>query len=264
MKINVKKILSIIVVIALVGAIGYLVYNYIIKKPTPAPPGGAVSADIDEETQNHEKDPELILHEKNFTVGEFGPDEERLNYENGSMTLIIPKMDYEGPVLSVDLKKAYEEEKAAGLNEEDIANKLVPKMDEILNEGIVLFNMAQLPGADNRNVSIAGHRDTKGMEFYLIDKLTDGDFIYLDYQGKRYVYEYTSTVITDSYDWAPIAVQDKSVITLQSCDPIYAPNGDYDRIFVVGTLVDIIDESPTNAKEDFDATVFDESLFLED
>jgi sortase A len=110
--------------------------------------------------------------------------------------------------------------------------------DEILNLGVGLFPQGQLPGKENRNVCIAGHRDIYGKEFWDIDKITDGDLFYLTYQEKRYTYEYFETMLTEPDDWAAVRVREFPVLTLQSCDPIMVASH---RIFKIGKLISIED-----------------------
>ncbi|MDL2234272.1 sortase [Ruminococcaceae bacterium OttesenSCG-928-L11] len=151
------------------------------------------------------------LHTQLYEVGKFGPDAERKTYESGTMTLSVPRMNYEGPVLDGTTK-------------------------EVLDIGPGLFEQAQLPGPENRNVSIAAHRDIKGMEFYDIDKIIPGDPIILTYLGKRYTYEAVDSFVTTDDDWDPIRTKNYSCVTLQSCTPINVASH---RIFVVGRLVKI-------------------------
>lgn len=168
-----------------------------------------------------EPEPELL-----YPVGKFGPDELRLGYVSGEMTLSVPRMDFEGPVYS---------------GEEDItpgSPTYQGVSNETLKNGVGLFGASQLPGPSNSNVSIAGHRDIHGMEFYTIDKMTEGDYMYLTYKGKKYVYLYENTLITHDNDWEPIRIKDYGCLTLQSCTPI---NVATERIFVTGRLVEIID-----------------------
>lgn len=121
---------------------------------------------------------------------------ERSQYQSGGMTLTVPKLGLtEIPVLpDVD--------------------------DETLKSGVGLYEYAQMPGTGNRNVSIAGHRDIYGEEFYDIDKLAEGDEFYLTYEGKRYTYVYKDTKIVEADDWSPIYIQGFSCLTLTSCTPI--------------------------------------------
>ena len=157
-----------------------------------------------------------------YEIGKFGPDEQRKKYKDGDIILSVPRLEFEGPVLD-------------GTD------------TEILDKGPGLFEQAQVPGMGNRNVSIAAHRDIRGKEFYAIDKIKEGDYIYITYKGKRYVYLFESSFTTTPEDWEPIRTKDYGCVTLQSCTPInYATH----RIFVVGRLVDVVDAgSPISEDE---------------
>jgi sortase A len=108
--------------------------------------------------------------------------------------------------------------------------------DEVLDQGPGLFGAAQLPSAANANVSIAAHRDIGGQEFRDVDKLAEGDYIYLTYRGVEYAYLFEDSFTTHAYDWEPIRTKDYPCVTLQSCTPVLLATH---RIFVVGRLVGI-------------------------
>ena len=136
----------------------------------------------------------------------------RMEYQGGDLRLVIP-------VLSLDLP---------------VENGV----DEVsLNKGPGLYDYAQLPGWGNPNVSIAGHRDIHGSPFYYIDKLTDGDYLYLVWQEKVYIYTYQQTKIVKANDWSPIYSGEESLLTLTSCDPI---GTSWNRIIVTGVLTDVV------------------------
>lgn len=149
---------------------------------------------------------------QDYPVGKLVVTTDREAYENGNLRLVIPSLDQD--VL--------------------IQNNVDT---ESLRSGPGLYEYSQLPAPDtNANVSIAGHRDIEGAEFYYIDRLTDGDLMYLVYQEKVYIYQYESTQIIQSDDWNPIACKDYPCLTLTSCDPI----GTFiNRIVVTGRLVDV-------------------------
>ena len=160
--------------------------------------------------------PEVVFHEQVYEVGKlFYPiqDEARLEYDDGAMILEIPRLNFKDPVYN-------------GVD------------DLTLRKGVGLFDESQLPGPENRNVSIAGHRDIYGCEFYYIDTIQEGDLIYLNYDGKRYTYTFEESFVTHDSDWEPIRVKEFSAITLQSCTPIGVASH---RIFVVGKLTAIED-----------------------
>ena len=149
---------------------------------------------------------------QDYPVGKLVVTTDREAYENGNLRLVIPSLDQDVLVQNnVDT--------------------------ESLRSGPGLYEYSQLPAPDtNANVSIAGHRDIEGAEFYYIDRLTDGDLMYLVYQEKVYIYQYESTQIIQSDDWNPIACKDYPCLTLSSCDPI----GTFiNRIVVTGRLVDV-------------------------
>lgn len=152
-----------------------------------------------------------------YKVGDLRITEERRTYVDGEMKLYIPRLSFEGPVYD-------------GI--EDPGS---------LDNGVGLYEYAVLPGPlnQNANVSIAGNRDTGGREFYAIDTLQEGDRIYLLFRDMLYTYEYRETFITDQFNWDPIRIREYPCITLQSSHPPEeGPNGGYDRIFVVGQLID--------------------------
>ena len=149
---------------------------------------------------------------QDYPVGKLVVTTDREAYENGNLRLVIPSLDQDVLVQNnVDT--------------------------ESLRSGPGLYEYSQLPAPDtNANVSIAGHRDIEGAEFYYIDRLTDGDLMYLVYQEKVYIYQYESTQIIQSDDWNPSAWKDYPCLTLTSCDPI----GTFiNRIVVTGRLVDV-------------------------
>ena len=133
---------------------------------------------------------------------------ERQEYKDGELRLIIPKLEVDTTIVN-------------GVT------------DEILTISPGLYNYAQLPGTGNRNVSIAGHRDIHGSHFYYVDKLSEGDFLYLVWKDTIYRYTWKDTTIIRSDDWGPIYSQGFSCLTLTSCDPI---GTSLNRIIVRGEL----------------------------
>jgi LPXTG-site transpeptidase (sortase) family protein len=126
---------------------------------------------------------------------------ERRGYRDKDLRLVIPVIDIDEPVY-------------------DGTDKAT------LNKGACLYEVSQLPGKGNRNVSIAGHRNgvKKGriteIMFYHLDEVGAGDYLYLcdDEKVFRYLYEYTVTV--DESDWSEIYSKGYSSLTLTTCTPI--------------------------------------------
>jgi LPXTG-site transpeptidase (sortase) family protein len=126
---------------------------------------------------------------------------ERRAYRAKDLTLVIPVLDLDEPVYDGT----------------DTAT---------LNKGACLYEVSQLPGRGNRNVSIAGHRNgvkngrITEIMFYHLDKVGEGDYLYLydDEKVFRYLYKYTVTVEED--DWSEIYSKGYSSLTLTTCTPI--------------------------------------------
>lgn len=237
------SVLLVLVVIALLSVSAYILYQVFLRQPPPvmepsselpsSPP--AVVTDPSPPFPSEESEAPLELHQPLYQPGSIGPDQERRDYQDGSMILRVPRLNYQGAVLE-------------GMTEElkNSNDSVTSAMDETaLDHGIVLFNQSQLPGTENRNVSIAGHRDILGMEFYHIDTFEDGDFLYLYYNGKEYTYEYTDTVITHNRDWDYIKTNEYSTLTLQSCHPV---NVATQRIFAYGHLTHVRSLTKTEAQ----------------
>ncbi len=144
---------------------------------------------------------------------------ERQKYQSGDLRLIIPKLEVDIPILD-------------GTEQ------------ETLRKGEGLYEYAQLPGEGNRNVSIAGHRNSvyngkilDNMPFYYIDTLTDDDCLYLVDDEFIYRYIWDKTTVVEETDWGPIYSQGFSALTITSCEPIGIADH---RIIVRAALVEII------------------------
>jgi len=111
---------------------------------------------------------------------------------------------------------------------------------EALRVGVGLYEYAQLPGEGNRNVSIAGHRNglsggkvTDKAPFYYVDKLKEGDYLYLSDSNNIYRYTWEWATVIERDNWDPIRTTGYSCITLTSCHPIGTDN---QRIIIRGKL----------------------------
>ncbi|MCL1804786.1 MAG: class E sortase [Clostridiales bacterium] len=170
-----------------------------------APPGNQSTA---EDVYKVEEPP----YDKLFITGE------RRRYKDQDLTLVIPKLNKTLPIYN-------------GVTQ------------EVLKKGAGLYDFAQLPGEGNRNVSIAGHRNTSrfgvitdNAPFYYIDKLKDGDYLYLTDEENVYRYLYEDTRVVEADDWGPIYSQGFSCLTITSCTPIGIGSH---RIVVRGRLDEI-------------------------
>lgn len=101
-------------------------------------------------------------------------------------------------------------------------------LDVLNNIGIGHYPETQMPG-EAGNFAVAGHRQTHGQVFYNIDKLRDGDRVYVQTREGFYQYRYTDTEIVSPTQvdvLAPVPRQPDaeptaSVLTLTSCHPLF-------------------------------------------
>ena len=134
----------------------------------------------------------------------------------------------------------------------------VPKMAEIeddviptgqgTNEALLRENAAirlpltGFPWHEEANVYIAGHRigfpgTNSDMAFYDLDKLGDGDEVYLeDAEGRKYTYEVFETMVVEPTDLSVLErIDGKNIVSLQTCTlPDYSK-----RLIVQAELRDI-------------------------
>jgi sortase A len=92
-----------------------------------------------------------------------------------------------------------------------------------------------LPNTEKGNVVFAGHRAGRWNFFLNINELEEGDEIYLDVGGYRFIYMVEWVEVFSKYDWDPIETTDYPAITLQTCDPPHVSNPDW-RLMVRGAL----------------------------
>ena len=119
--------------------------------------------------------------------------EERLEYDDGVMRLIIPALDFDKVVQDGTSQAA-------------------------LKKGPGLFESSAMPGQQGANVSIAGHRNREN--FYFLDRLKEGDRIYLIYDSNVYTYIYYDRDVVLPSRWDVISEQGFEACTLITCTPI--------------------------------------------
>lgn len=149
------------------------------------------------------------------------------------------------------------EETIAKVPKDDTLKLTVPKMERVKNSTIpnglgtdetllhdntaIHLQGTGYPWDKEANVYIAGHRlgysDTNSyMAFYDIDKLKNGDDIYLtDANGTKYTYEVFKTMVVEPTDLHVLEpVKGKNIVSLQACTlPDYS-----NRIIVQAELKD--------------------------
>lgn len=160
----------------------------------------------------------------------------------------------EEPMIDFDdnyLTEKSEEEKPAHIKRNSITDlKMVieiPKIEvnaavvngttkDFLKEGPGLYEISPLPGEEDANVLIAGHRTTYGAWFRKVDDLVEGDDIIIKFEGKSYKYSVEKIFIVEKNDWSVTDPQGYSCLTLTSCHP---PGSSRQRIVVRAKLKDI-------------------------
>lgn len=193
-----------------IGLIGYYFYiNYFgeiqkIASPTEAPPIDQSNYTI-EYVSSDETYPDLTEDEIETRR------QELTDLADGEMVLKIPSIAVDAPVL----------------NGTSVKN---------LKKSVAAYDIADLPGKGNRNLSIAGHRDIYGAEFYNIDKINTDDKMYVFYKDNVYVYTYVDTKICESNDWSRLDRTGKSLLTLTSCHPLHTSE---QRIITHAVLTEI-------------------------
>ncbi|MDZ4131747.1 MAG: class E sortase [Dethiobacteria bacterium] len=109
----------------------------------------------------------------------------------------------------------------------------------LLDQGPTHFQMSDLPNTEKGNVAFAGHRAGRWNFFLDLDQLNEGDEIFLDVAGYRFIYLVEWVDIFSKYDWSPIDSTDYPAITLQTCEPKHVSNPEY-RLMVRGALSEVI------------------------
>ena len=208
--------LGILLILIAGGLIGYYLMRSEYVPPIPVPsqaeslpeyaPGGESGATISP-TDYYPTDKLFIT-------------KEREEYASGDLVLEIPRIDFKGPVLN-------------------------NTTDASLKKGVGLYDYAQPPGYGNTNTSIAGHRDMYGYEFYYLDKIIQGDLMYLYFNELRYVYEYVDTVVIEEDDWSPIYCKNIPILTLTTCTPVGIASH---RMVVTGKLIRVEKEAAEQAQ----------------
>lgn len=121
-------------------------------------------------------------------------------------TISIPKINIQAPVL-------YE----PSIQEANI--------QRALQDGVVHYGNTAVPG-QNGNVAIFGHSSNDWWEpgsfkfvFVLLDKLSPGDQLTIDYQSRRYTYEVTGSRIVEPTDVGVLNPTATPTLTLITCSP---------------------------------------------
>lgn len=109
-----------------------------------------------------------------------------------------------------------------------------------LRAGVGHYPTSALPGDVTGNVAIAGHRTGFGQPFRHLDKMREGDEIWLETPIGRYKYVVTGPFdghpnpwITTAQDWSVVSQTPEPSLTLTTCDP---PGTSKNRLIVRAVL----------------------------
>lgn len=100
------------------------------------------------------------------------------------------------------------------------------KVQVALRSGVVHYGTTAMPG-ENGKVVILGHSSGQAWApgdykfvFMMLDKLQKGDVIYVDYNGTRYTYKVTGSVVVNPNDISQIQPTGKPTLSLVTCTPV--------------------------------------------
>jgi len=96
-----------------------------------------------------------------------------------------------------------------------------------LKNGVAHYKGSGLPGQNNSNIFITGHSsnfiwdDGKFKQvFALIDRLENGDRIYLVYENKPYIFDVEAKKVVSPKEVEVLNPQDHSLVSLMTCYPV--------------------------------------------
>lgn len=139
----------------------------------------------------------------------------------------LKRSDYEDGLITIDIPKL-------GVNA-SVLNGTTPKT---LKQGPGLYESSPLHEVSNPNICIAAHRTTYGAWFENVDDLEAGEKVFLEYEDKVFQYEVVDVFIVEKNDWSITQQLDFSALTLTTCHPPYS---DLQRMVVRGKLIDVVE-----------------------
>ncbi len=178
--------------------------------------------EAEEKNSDDQETPGLSADETSIIdTGKLEPVEEEVTLEEWApMRLIIPAINLDLEVASD--RHSYDPDQ---VGEEpwqfstDEYNHWIRELMALLNQGPVHYQFSALPGTERGNVAIAGHSPSPWYHFYDLDRLEEGDRVYLETAGFLFVYQVSSYEIVDKYNWDLLFDTDYPALTFQTCHP---------------------------------------------
>lgn len=136
-------------------------------------------------------------------------------------TVSVPKINVSAPVQYI-----------SSTNETDI--------ETALESGVIHYSTTALPG-QNGNVAIFGHSSNDWWQpgnykfvFVLLDKLSPGDLVYLNYNSVRYTYQVTDSKVVQPTDMSVLGPTSTPTLSLITCTP---PGTSLERLVVTAKQI---------------------------
>jgi LPXTG-site transpeptidase (sortase) family protein len=114
-------------------------------------------------------------------------------------------------------------------------------IEDALENGVVHYSNTALPGQDG-NVAIFGHSSNDWWQpgnfkfvFVLLDKLSPGDLVTINYQSKQYIYQVTGSQIVAPTDMSVLNPTSTPTLSLITCTP---PGTSLNRLVVTAKQIE--------------------------
>lgn len=208
-KIKSRKIKALVFLLELLG-FGLIIYLVIL----PIFPKIKYELDYQGKAPNTDWQNIEVVKEKTEKVIKEKNNLPKANYSISQNRIIIPKIGVNSPIIE-------------SKNEE-----------YALNRGSWILPEGSTPDKVG-NTIITGHRfkylPPNNLTFYLFHKLEVGDVVSVLWKKENYYYKIKEIKTVDKHDLSILKENEKNILTLFTCDPIYSQDN---RLVVIGELVE--------------------------
>ncbi|MCP3031747.1 class D sortase [Halobacillus sp. A1] len=173
--------------------------------------------------------------------------EQRQVIQSMSASELNDYLDYDDKVL--DSTNVSEEEESHDFEKgEEMSELKLPSVeqkypvfwgtdDDTLTQGVGMHDSEWTVTPDvNGHTLISGHRDTVFSE---MGDLVIGDLVYLEYEGKEYVYQIRQLYVVEEDDKSVVVEKDKPTLTISTCYPFQFVGDAPYRYIVEADLVEV-------------------------